>query len=301
MKKNNELFGSLLVIIAGVLWGISGVFVRYFTGLGISSWTQTFFKVGFAGIALLCYCLIFDRQALKIKLKDLWTVLGSGLISLVFFTICYYSTIQATTMSVAATLLYLAPSMVMVMSAIFFKEKITKTKIASCIIAFIGCFFVAGLIGSGATLGAKAILTGILSAFGYATYSIFSQAAMNRGYSPITVTTYTFVFAAIGSAFFLHPAEISAGMAQAGTAKFVLLLMLMSVVVSLLPYISYTNGLKRTQPSKASIMASVEPITATVTGAVVFHELPDFWGYLGIACVIGAIVLLNVDAFRKKA
>lgn len=42
-------------------------------------------------------------------------------------------------------------------------------------------------------------------------------------------------------------------------------------------------------------MASIEPVTATVLGALFFHELPDTFGYLGIALVIGAIVLLNLN------
>ena len=75
----------------------------------------------------------------------------------------------------------------------------------------------------------------------------------------------------------------------------------MSVTVSLAPYLLYTNGLKRTSPGTASITASIEPVTATVVGALVFHELPDLYGYIGIALVLGAIVLLNINTSKTAS
>lgn len=238
---------------------------------------------------------------MKIKWKDLWVFVGLGVVSLTFFTWCYFSTIQATSMSTAAILLYLAPSMVMIMSALIFKETVTEQKVIACVLAFLGCFFVSGIVGNAVPLPARAIATGLLSALGYALYSIFGQLAMNRGYNPLTISTYAFVFATLTALPFLHPAELAVSVATSGSpVKFFGMLALMSVTVSLAPYLLYTNGLKRTSPGRASIMASIEPVTATVIGALVFKEFPDVFGYLGIALVIGAIVLLNVKSKRIR-
>ena len=302
-KRKTEITGSLLVILAGLSWGCSGIFVRWFSALNLDTMQVTFFKVAFAGTVLLIYTLIFHREALKIKLKDLWIFLGSGLASMVFFTWAYFNTIRATSMSTAAVLLYLAPPMVMIMSAIFFKEKITWNKIAACVLAFAGCVFVSGYIGSGASIPVKALITGLCSALGYALYSIFSQAAINRGYGTLTITTYTFIIAAVGAAFFMRPSQIAAAAQACGSAgKFAGMLILMAIVVSLFPYIVYTAGLSRTTPGKASIIASIEPVMATVVGAVVFHEIPNVYGIIGIILVVSAIVLLNLRlAERKKS
>lgn len=59
--------GTLFVLLAGMLWGTSGLFVRYFTTLGTTTMQQTFFKVAVAGTIMLLYCALFHRDCLKIK------------------------------------------------------------------------------------------------------------------------------------------------------------------------------------------------------------------------------------------
>lgn len=297
-KSKSSLLGTVLVLLAGICWGTSGIFVRQFTDWNLTTMQQTFFKVCIAGIFMLLYCVIFDRSVLKVKLKDLWIFLGAGVFSLTFFTWCYFSTIQATSLSTAAILLYLAPTIVMLLSAVLFKERITKTKVIACVAAFAGCVFVSGIIGNATPLPVRALITGLLSALGYAFYSIFSQLALNRGYNPMTISTYAFLFATVTAVPFLHPAQIAPTIAEVTPFKFFGLLATMSVVVSLAPYLLYTNGLKRTTPGTASITASIEPVTATVIGALVFHEWPDLFGYLGIALVLAAILLLNINHSR---
>lgn len=300
-QKTTSLLGTALVLLAGICWGMSGLFVRTFTAWGLTTMQQTFFKVFVAGVLMLLYCLLFDRDALKVKWKDLWIFLGAGVFSLTFFTWCYFSTIQATSMSTAAILLYLAPTIVMLISSVLFKEKITKQKAIACVLAFAGCVFVSGIIGNAVPLPLRALITGLLSALGYAFYSIFSQLAIDRGYGAQTISTYAFIFATVTAIPFLHPAEVTALATQVSPLKFFGLLALMSVTVSLAPYLLYTNGLKRTSPGTASITASIEPVTATVVGALVFHELPDLYGYIGIALVLGAIVLLNINTSKTAS
>lgn len=299
--QKRALIGSLFVVLAGMLWGITGTFVRYFNGLGLDTWQVTLFKVGFAGILFFLYAVLFQRDALKIKLKDIWIFIGSGVISLTFFTWAYFSTIEATSISTAAVLLYASPVIVMVLSAILFKESITRRKIIACILAFCGCFFVSGIIGSGQSIPVSALITGILSACGYGLYSIFSNIAMNKGYSSLTVTTYTFLFATLSCLFFFRPSQIKEAVIAGGSpVKFWLIALLMSVIVSLAPYTFFTLGLERVgAPGKAAIMASVEPVMATIVGMIAFHEFPDVFGYIGIALVVSAIVLLNLTPKTK--
>ncbi|MBR5976802.1 MAG: EamA family transporter [Clostridia bacterium] len=292
--KNREFAGVLFVIIAGILWGTTGGYVRYFSKLGLSSLQITVFKMCIAAFVLLLWCLIKDREALKVKKKDIWVFACAGIVSMDFFTVCYFSTIQQANLSVAATLLYAAPAIVMLLSIVLFKEKFSLQKAAACVIAFLGCFLVSGLVGSGVAIPGRAFLTGMLSAAGYALYSIFGRIALDKGYKSITITTYVFLFAFLGSLVLLRPAEVAAAAAGAKLPMFIFMLVALSINVSLLPYIFYTNGLARINASKASIIASIEPVAATVTGALLFKEYPDFYGYLGIICVLFAIILLNI-------
>ena len=76
--------------------------------------------------------------------------------------------------------------------------------------------------------------------------------------------------------------------------------MLMGLVTAVVPFLLYTLGLKYTDAGKASIMATTEPMVATVAGMIVFHEIPGFVSFAGIFIVIFAIALLNNFGISAK-
>ena len=122
MKK--DTLGTLYVLIAGILWGTMGLFVNYFDSLGLGSIDIAGVRVFFAAILVVIFILIKNPKLLCIKLKDIWCFIGSGLISLMIFTVCYFRTIVLSSMSVAAVLLYTSPVFVILLSLIIFKERI---------------------------------------------------------------------------------------------------------------------------------------------------------------------------------
>ena len=91
------------------------------------------------------FLLITDRKKLKIDKKDLKWFFGTGLGSLFVNNLCYAETVQRASLSVAVVLLYTAPFFVMILSAVFFKEKLTVQKITALILSFAGCILVVGL------------------------------------------------------------------------------------------------------------------------------------------------------------
>ena len=52
--------------------------------------------------------------------------------------------------------------------------------------------------------------------------------------------------------------------------------------------------------SSAAIMASVEPVVATIAGVVVFREAMTAAAFAGILLVIGAIIILNLKPEKKQ-
>ena len=80
----------------------------------------------------------------------------------------------------------------------------------------------------------------------------------------------------------------------------ILITVFFSVVSALLPYIFYTNGLKYTEPSKASIMATFEAVVASVSGIIAFHEKITILGVSGIILVLLAVALLNVKQRKHQ-
>ncbi len=191
----------LLIPAAGVLWGILGIFVRRLNESGLASMDIVWIRAAVTTLVLLPILFLRRKGEWRIRLRDLRCFLGTGIGSIVFFNFCYFQAVTITSLSVAAVLLYTAPAFVIVLSALFFKEKITGGKIAALLLTLFGLMLVTGMIGSGTRLSLQGLLFGLGAGLGYALYSIFGRFAIQRGYRPLTITFYTFLVAAVASAF----------------------------------------------------------------------------------------------------
>ena len=291
--KSSAALGGLLVIVAGCLWGCTGLFVGRVNDAGIAAMEIVELRGILTALLMLPIMLCMDRRLLRIRLKDLWCFIGSGVLSVLFFNFCYYTTIQQSGMAIAAVLLYTSPIFVMLMSLWLFRERMTVRKVTSLLLTVVGCVFVSGIFTEGGTFTAGGLALGIGAGFGYALYSIFSRYALQRGYQPMTITFYTFLLSAVGGAFFTDFELIATSSAKNGLGLW-LPLVAYVVVGTIGAYLLYTAGLKHIDNSKASVMAAVEPACATLLQIVVLGVLPDAFTLVGIVLVLGAIVWLNL-------
>ncbi len=288
MNKIKKLL-PLCIVTAGCLWGLMGFFVRRFNEYGIDSLTIVFLRAFFTAVITAIGILIYKKELIRIKLRDIWIFAGSGLLSIVFFNYCYFSAVSVMSLSVAAILLYTSPVFVMLLSAVIFKERVTARKIAAMVISIIGLSLVTGIFEGGASVTVTGILFGIGSAFGYALYSIFTRLAINRGYHPFTITCWSFIWAAVFSAFTVNY-DACFKMIETDIAMLPFTV-LFAITVTVLPYILYSLGLTGTENGKAAVLASAEPVAATVYGALFFGEIPSLIGIIGIVTVIAAILI----------
>lgn len=292
-RPKADRFAPLCILLAGALWGSMGLFVRRLGsgGMGLSSAEIVMMRCIVSAAVLFFYIFVSGRSMLRIRLRDLWCFLGTGICSIVFFNICYFTTIQMTSLSVAAVLLYTAPAFVIVLSALLFGERVMKTRIAALILTFLGCICVSGLLRGSGSLTPAGFFVGLGAGLGYALYSIFGRFALDRGYKSMTISFYTFLIAAVGTLPFISLKNTVVALTQglSGTGFIVLF----GIVTTVIPYLTYTRGLQGVENGQASIIASVEPVVATLLGFFVFHEVLHLDEILGIALILGAIVISN--------
>lgn len=290
--------GDILIILAGLFWGSMGLFVRHLASFGFTSIQIASLRLSCAAIIYVIILFFKDRKGFKIALRDIPLFLGLGLLSILFFTYCYFTAIQIMAMSTAAILLYTSPIWVMLMSLIFFKEKLTSQKIIALILAFLGCVLVSGIGGGKVTVWG--LLVGLGSGVGYGLYSILGTVAL-RKYSTYTVTTYTFIVAGLGSFFVADTPDMISKLQQTGAVPSTLLFVLVTAIfTAVIPYLLYTLGLSKTTASRAAILATVEPVTATIFGFFVMHEKVSMVALVGIILVLLAIAVLNIRSSKKN-
>ena len=295
MEKSKRNFGPLLILLAGCFWGSMGIFVRKLSAFGFSPIQIVSIRLTIAALVFALLLLVKDRSGFRIALRDLPLFLGLGFGSILFFTVCYFSAITIMPLSTAAILLYTSPIWIMLMSVLFFREKLNRIKLTALALAFGGCVLVSGISGEGLTLAG--LLLGLGSGIGYGLYSILGTVAL-RKYSPYTVTSWTFLFAAAGSWAVCSPADMISKFAAASDRTGLLLFCgLTALVTAVIPFLSYTLGLRTVEASKAGILATIEPLVATLVGILVFSEPLTLLSGSGIVLILLAVILLN----RKQA
>jgi drug/metabolite transporter (DMT)-like permease len=200
MKK----LASGMVILAGILWGSMGIFVRKFKECGLGSLDIVAIRAITTMCILFLFLLFYNRSLLRIKLRDLWCFLGTGLLSIVFFNYCYFRAITMTSLSVAA---------IGVIPLCNF-EKVIKVSCAS------------------------------INMIGWSLLFVFFS--------------------------------------------------------TVLAFCLYTAGLKNLNNGKASILASVEPVAATLIGVILYKETLSAGEIFGVILVMVAIVMCNLTNKDKK-
>lgn len=292
MKK----FAPLFVLMASICWGSMGIVTRYVADIGFNNRQTAAVRICSAAIILILYLLAVDRKKFRIEKSDFKWFIGTGIGSLLINNLAYAATVQRASLSVAVVLLYTAPFFVMIMSVVFFKEKLTAQKVIALLLSFLGCTLVVGL--SGADAGDNALLTlliGLCAGFGYSLYSIFGKVLMGK-YESLTVTVYTFILASAGTLIIAEPISMMKIVGQ--NLDKMPVTVIGSVITLALPYVCYSTALKYMESSRASIIASFEVVAASLFGVVLYGEALDLYNILGIACVVAALVLLQI---KKKS
>jgi len=285
----------LYILAASVLWGTTGVFFKELSALGFSPMQVVFLRTSIASLGLGGWLFFRDRELLRVKARDFWCFIGTGLISLLFFNWCLYEAISRNGIAVSAVLLYTAPAFVAMLSAFLFGEKLSPARCGILVVVLIGCAFISGVMGI-TDVSFDGVLFGLGSGIGYALYSIFGRYALNREYRPQTIAFYTFLLCAAGSGFlsfvFAGAFNDSGSQIPIGNPQMWALAITLGTIGCLFPYWLYTKGLENVTGAQASMTATPEPVVAALLGVAIYHETMSPWQILGAILILGSIILL---------
>ncbi|MCM1099969.1 MAG: DMT family transporter [Clostridium sp.] len=280
----------LLVAAASVLWGILFVFVRRLSAAGLGAMDIVAVRAYGSVLFLFPGLLAADRKLLRVRGRDCWCFVGTGVFSIVFFSYCYFRNVEISSAAFASILMYTSPVWVTLLSVLFFRERIGGRKAAALVMALLGCVLVSGVTGGVETVSVTGIALGLGSGIGYGLYSIFGRFALDRGYHPMTVTAYTFLFACAGVLPFIRPGELAGRFA----AEPMLLVpaLSMALFTTALSFSLYTLGLRYMEPGRAAVLATLEPSVTTLVGTLWYGEPMSAAMFGGIVLVLAASVLI---------
>ena len=289
--NTHHLRGYGLILVAAALWGALGIiFKALISDYGLSRITIAFFRA-FLSAAILFAALAFRRPSLlHIAARDVLFFAAFGLFGIAAFYSVYVTAIDLAGMSVSAVLLYTAPAWVALISAVFLGEKITPVKLVAVMLAMAGCALVARVYDvRGLRLNGLGILAGLGAGLTYALYSVFNKVGLRR-HDGWTVLAYGLLAGSVFLAPLQSPELLAAALRQPGAVAW---LLVMAVGPTLGAGLSFNAGLRYVQVSSASVVATLEPVIASLLAFTFLHERLDLAQLMGGGLILAAVIFLT--------
>ncbi|MBW2708805.1 MAG: EamA family transporter [Deltaproteobacteria bacterium] len=289
--------GYLCVAAAAVMWASSGTVGKALFIGGVTPFELVQIRVTVSTVLLAIVLGIGFRPLFKIRPRDLWYFFILGGVVMALVQVTYFYAISKIQVAAAIFLQYLAPVMVAFFSICFWKERLTSTKILALFLSLGGCYLVVG--GYSLHLlkmNQLGILVGLSSALCFAVYTLVGERGMHR-YSPWTILFYAFLFATITWHTLYPPFHyLRAGFtaAQWGWIFYV------SIVGTVLPFGLFFVGVNYVRSTRASITATLEPISAGLFAYLFIGESLQPLQIAGGTMVVAAIVVLQLKRERDE-
>jgi drug/metabolite transporter (DMT)-like permease len=294
MTQTHRIRSYVFVLTAAALWATLGIiFKALINDYGLSRITIAFFRASLSAVIMFATLAFRRPRSLFVTWQEVLFFLAFGLFGIAAFYVAYVTAIDLARVSVAAVLLYTAPAWVAVISAIFLGERMTKHKTLAVALAMIGCALVARVHDlRGLQLNGLGILAGLGAGLGYALYSVFNKAGLRR-HDEWTVLAYGLLCGIV----FLAPLQswqlVLAAVQQPGAVIWLIALALVPTVGAGL---AFNAGLRYVQVSSASVVATLEPVIASLLAFAVLGERLEPGQLLG-----GALILVAVMSLTRTA
>lgn len=242
-----------------------------------------------ASILLWAYLLLFRRDLnFRLKKDQLITLAVVGGAAHFLTTQCYFSALKYVPISIQIMFFYTYPFMVNGLSVLLFGEKMNRGQLVSLAAAFVGILMTVSL--DDMRLNGIGILLSIGAAACQTAYILLLGRRNVAEVDSLVIGAYSSVFAFLSFLIFsLAKGELRADLALpcwAGIAG-------MAVFTTAVGAVALALGIKLIGGAKAAIISVFEPIEAILLGVLLFHERLTLRGAVGIALVMGAIVLVN--------
>jgi drug/metabolite transporter (DMT)-like permease len=284
--------GYLYVALAAVLFAISGTSSKFLFNGGITPYQLIQLRTTLAFTGLLIWLYLRHSALLKISITDLPYFMALGVFGIGAAQFLYLFAISKINVAAAILLHYTGPVFVALYVVFVQRQKIGRLSVLAILGTLVGCFLVVGAYNLQlVALNRLGIASGMLAAVAFAIYSVLSEYGM-RKYTPWTVLLYGMLFAALMWNV-LHP-PLEAMLHRYSAVQWGWIVFI-GICGTVLPFGLYFEGIKRIQPTHASITATLEPISAGAVASIFLGEVMLPLQIIGGLIVIASIILLQMN------
>jgi drug/metabolite transporter (DMT)-like permease len=282
---------TAFVILAALSWGLSGGIAGILIARGWDPFVVSFYR-GAIGLVFVLVWLALRPHGSGLANHRLWfwsAIAGVGVAGNFTF---YFVSITEGNVAVAATLMYCAPVFVYLISFVLRLEKPTALKGIAIVTVVIGIMLLTRIYEINASsITLIGVGAGLLSGLSYAVFIFgFKYAAPHGSPQAILVIAFTALVAML-----IWPGETGRVVATLSTSSW-LMLAALGIFGAGLSFVLYIVGLNHTTPAIASIVAMVEPVTASLFGVMVLGESLVGSQVVGMTLIIVTVTALSVHS-----
>ena len=277
---------------AMLVFGTIGLFVK---NIGFPSSFISFARA-LTGSIFIALFMLFSGHGLDKKsvLKNLKLLIPSG-IAMAFNWICLFEAYRFTGVAVGTLCYYMAPVIVVVLSPVFLKEKLTAINVTSVLAAVVGAVLISGVV-SGSAKSAKGILFGLAAAALYSTVVMINKFVKNL--SPIETTFVQLSTAAVTMIpYILLTEDVTTFVFDKRSVIFTLIV---GVFHTGIVYMIYFSSVQKISAQTTAVFSYIDPVTAIILSAVVLGERLDAVQLIGTFLILAATLFNELAPIIRK-
>lgn len=293
-SKASGVFYAFASALALSMMGILGkvAFEQGLEPISIVTWRAVIAFFGF-----LAFFVLAGASLPKYSRSDLLSFSLLGAIGISLNYLAFFSALTHVPVSVAISILYTYPIFVVIGSSLLFQEKMTLLKICVLGTTVFGCILVTRAHELKLNeIGFLGVFWAITASVTKSYYTLQAKILLARFSAPqITLSAF-----GIG-AFFLVLFSLSTGHLNIprDTGQWALIIAI-AIIPTLIGYALFILALEQLESGFASIIASIEPVAATLLALFIPSESISAAQTFGIALIVSGVVAMNLgDAFRR--
>ena len=276
-------------MLAAFCWGLSGVIAGALMAEGWNPFVLSFYRGG-VGLLIVLVWLAARPQGCGLTSRQTWfwsAIAGVGITGNFAF---YFLSIETGSVAVAATLMYCAPVFVFLASFALKMERPTAFKWTALAVVLLGIVLLTRIRETGSSeLSGLSIIAGLLSGLSYALFIFGFKNAASHG-SPQAILVIAFAVLVI---LLFGPADSGQILDVLHSPKWPLFAIL-GLIGAGFSFFLYIVGLHHTTPAVASVVAMLEPVTASLCGFLILQERLGALQVLGMILILLTVTVLSV-------
>ncbi len=285
-QKSNDRRSILMIVSSMLLFGTIGVFRKY---IPVSSGFLAFFRGILGGLCILVFIRLTNRRPTdRLPSRVLMKLVFTGALIGINW-ILLFEAYNHTTVAVATLCYYMQPTIVILLSPVIFRERLTGIKAVCAAIAIAGMVLVSGILGDSGTGSDdfRGVILGLGAAVFYATVVI-----MNKRTPGIDAYRKTTVQMLSAGAVMIPYLLVTGGFTMDGLAPVtVILLLVVGIVHTGIAYVLYFGSMDGLRVQSVALLSYIDPVSALLFSAFLLREPLIPLSIVGAVMIIGSAIV----------